>query len=61
MELQRGTQDWDEVVKQFAHTFAFVDEQPIVDVALQMIKEKIFAEIPVEVAHSHQCNVTIQH
>ena len=26
MELRQGTQDWDEVVKQFAHTFAFSDE-----------------------------------
>ena len=30
------------------------------DVALQMIKEKIFAKTPIEDANSHQCSVTIQ-
>ena len=30
------------------------------DVALQMIKGKIFAEIPIEEANAHQCSVTIQ-
>ena len=42
------------------HTFAFADEQPIVDVVLQAIKEKIFVEIHVEVTSSYQCSVTIQ-
>ena len=40
--------------------FSFTDEQPIVDIALQVIKENIFAEIPVKVASSHQCSMTIQ-
>ena len=53
MELRQGTQDWEGIVKQFAHTFEFTDEHPTVDVALQTIKEKIFAEIPVEEANSH--------
>ena len=47
MELQQGTQDWEGVSKLFRQTFEFTDEQPTVDVALQTIKEKIFAEIPV--------------
>ena len=42
------------------HTLKFSDEKPTVDVALQMIKEKIFSEIPVEEANAHQCSVTIQ-
>ena len=53
MDLQQGTQNWDKVVKKLAHTFEFVDEQPIVDVTLQIIKENIFAEIPMEVASYH--------
>ena len=60
MELRQGTQHWEEVVKQFTHTFEFVDEQPTVDTVLQMIKEKIFVKIPVEVVNYHQCNATIQ-
>ena len=59
MELQQGNQDWEEVVKQFMHTFAFDNEQPVVDVALQMIKEKIFVEIHDEVVNSHQCSATM--
>ena len=47
MELRQGTQDWDKVGKQFAHTFAFADEQPTVDATLQTIREKIFAKIPI--------------
>ena len=60
MELRKGTKDWDKVAIQFAHTFEFSDEQPTVDAALQMIKEKIFVEIPVKVASSHQFSTTIQ-
>ena len=48
MELRQGTQNWEGLAKQFVHTFEFVDEQPTVDVALQMIKENIFVEIPIE-------------
>ena len=60
IDLRQGNHNWDEVGNQFVHTFAFVDEHPIVDIALHAIKEKIFVEIPVKVASSHQCNVTIQ-
>ena len=60
MELRQGTQDWEGLTKKFRKTFEFVDEQSTVDVALQTIKEKIFIEIPVEEANSHQCSVTIQ-
>ena len=60
MELRQGTPDWEGLAKQFTHTFEFADEQPIVDAVLQTIREKIFAEILVEVAGSHQCSATIQ-
>ena len=59
MELRQETQEWEGLAKKFSHTFEFADEHPIVDVALQMIKDKIFVEIPVEEANSHQCNATI--
>ena len=42
------------------HTFEFVNEQPTIDVALHMIKEKIFVKIPIEEENSHQCSATIQ-
>ena len=60
MELGQGTQDWDEVVKKSVHTFAFDDGKSTVDFALQMIKEKIFIEIPIEATSYHQCNMTMQ-
>ena len=44
-----------------------MDEQPIVDIELKTIKEKIFIDILLEVAysqtcttHSHQCCETVQ-
>ena len=42
------------------HTFEFVDEQPIVDVALQILKAQIFAQVPVVEENSHQSSATIQ-
>ena len=60
MELRQGTQEWEGITKKFRQTFEFVEEEPTVDVVLQTIKEKIFAEIPVEEANAHQCSVTIQ-
>ena len=42
------------------HTFEFTDEQPTLDVVLQMIKENIFVEIHVEEENYHQCSTTIQ-
>ena len=59
IELRQGTQVWEGIAKEFRQTFEFVDEQPTVDTVLQMIKEKIFAEIHVEEANAHQCTATI--
>ena len=60
MELRQGTQNWDKVTKQFAHTFYFADDQPTVYVVLQVIKGQTFSQLPVEEANSHQSSVTIQ-
>ena len=38
MELWQGTQDWEEIAKQFVHIFEFAYEQPIVEAALQILK-----------------------
>ena len=59
-KLRQGTQDCERLTKQFLHTFEFADEHPTIDVALQGVKEKIFAKILVKEANSHQCNATIQ-
>ena len=60
MDLRQGTQYWERIANQFAHTFEFANENPTIDVALQTVKEKIFAEIPIKEANSHQCRATIQ-
>ena len=68
MELRQETREWEKVAQNFTYTFQLTDDQPIVDIALKTIKEKIFAEIPLEVAysqpctvHSHLCYETVQH
>ena len=53
MELRQGTKEWEGLSKKFAHTFEFADEHPTIDAALQVIKEKILAKIPVNEANSH--------
>ena len=60
MDLRQGTQYWERIANQFAHTFEVVDKHMTIDAALQMVKEKIVVENPVEEANSHQCNTTIQ-
>ena len=36
-------------------------EHPTNDVSLQIMKEKIFEEIPVAATNFHQCNTTVHH
>ena len=55
MELRQETREWEEVVQKFTYTFQFADEQTTVDIALKTIKEKIFAEIPLEIMYSQAC------
>ena len=68
MELHQETREWEKVAHNFTYTFHFAGEQPIVDIVLKTLKEKIFIEIPLEVAysqpytaHSHQCYEIVQH
>ena len=60
MELRQGTQDWEEISKQFLHIFEFTDGKPIVDVALQTLKAQIFSQVPIIEENSHQRSGTIQ-
>ena len=42
VELRRGTVEWEELTAGFTHTFEFTSEHPILNVALQKMKENIF-------------------
>ena len=44
-----------------SYTFEFVDDHPSIDAALQVIKTKIFEDIPVAMTNFNQRNATIQH
>ena len=57
-ELQRGTYEWESLTVKFTQTFEFTSEHPTVDVALQVIKEKIFEEIPFADTNFYQCSMT---
>ena len=57
-ELQRGTIEWERLFVRFTQTFKFVSEHPTMDVALQVIKEKVFEEILIADTHFHQCTMT---
>ena len=61
MKLQRGTLEWDELATKFTHTFEFASDHPTIDVELQIMREKIFEEIPTVSTNFHQCSTTIQH
>ena len=61
VELQREIVEWEYLATIFTHTFEFMSEQPIVDVALQKMKEKIFEEILAVDTNFHQCNTIVHH
>ena len=61
VELRRGTREWEELATSFTHTFEFATDNPTIDVALQIMKEKIFEEIPIAATNFHQCSSTIHH
>ena len=44
VELRRGTLDWEEIATRFTHTFDFAYDHPSIDIALQVMKTKIFEE-----------------
>ena len=47
LELQRGTTNWDELSNSFKQTCSYVDENPSIDISLQVIKEIFFEEISI--------------
>ena len=61
VELQQGTLEWEEIATSFTHAFQFVDDHPIIDATLKVMKEKIFEEIPFLVTNFNQYNTTIHH
>ena len=61
VELRRGTLEWEELATSFTHAFEFIDDHPIIDVALQVMKHNIFEEILFVGTNFHQCNMTIHH
>ena len=61
VELRRGTVEWDELATRFKYKFEFVDDHPSIDAALQVIKTKIFEDIPVAMRNANQSNTIIQH
>ena len=68
MELCQETKEWEKVAQNFTYTFHFIDEKPTFDIVLKTFKEKIFTDIPLEVAysqpcigHSNPCCETVQH
>jgi hypothetical protein len=42
LEVRRGTIDWEYLTHNFKVTFKFEDDVPLVDIALQVIKDNIF-------------------
>lgn len=42
LEVHRETTDWEDLTHNFKVTFNFEDDAPLIDTALQIIKNKIF-------------------
>ena len=61
IELRCGTFESDELDATFTHTFDFADDHPSIDAAFQVIKTKIFEDIPVSMEKFNQSSMTEQH
>ena len=61
VDLWWETLEWEELATRFRHTFEFADDHPLIHVALQVMKTKIFKKIHVTTIKFHQCNATIHH
>ena len=59
VELQRITTNWDELANDFQHTFSYVDDNPMIDVALQVIKDNIIEYISFLVSIIPQRNLAV--
>ena len=60
LELRRGIVDWDDLANSFIHTFSYANENPFINIDLQVIQDKKFEEIFVPVSSLPQWTVTIQ-
>lgn len=61
LELQRGTENWTEMVEHFITTFSFKDDCPFIDEALQITRENIFEEVTLPVYHHPAWVVQLEH
>jgi hypothetical protein len=63
LEMHRDTTDWDYMTQRFKVTFTFEHESPLVDVALQDIRHKIFSEEEsmevIYVCSAHNASMTV--
>ena len=59
VELRKGTIEWDELATSLIYTLEFVDDHSSIDVALQVIKTKIFEDIPIAIRNFNRCGATI--
>ena len=60
VELWGGTIEWDELANTIKHNFSFVDDIPMIDATLQVIKDKHFEDVTIPVSIFSQRNVTVQ-
>ena len=44
--MREGIVEWEEQATNFSHTFEFFDNNPSIDVAMQVIRTNIFEYIP---------------
>ena len=61
IEMQRGKIEWEELAANSTHMFEFFYDHPSIYVSLQVIRTKIFEDIPVLMTNFHQISATIQH
>ena len=59
--LQQGTTEKKYLDANFTHKFDFVDGNPSIDAPLQVIRTKIFEDMPLSMTTFHQSNGTVQH
>ena len=59
-ELRRGNIEWDTLATRFTHTFELVNDHSSINVALQIIKETIFEDIPIAMTKFNQHNAIIK-
>lgn len=61
LEQHQGTMTWDEMAENFEITFSYQSEYPSMDVVLQIIKEKTFADLPLLVSHIIEWDIMMEH